>query len=218
MTGRLLSLNVGTARPDPARPGEHTGITKDSVPRAEVAAPGVAKGPSGVAGDFIGDAAHHGGELQAVYAYAAEDYAFWSGELGEAVPHGTFGENLTTTGLDPSHALIGERWTLGPVVLEVTGPRVPCATFAKRMGVRGWVKRFTAENRTGAYFRVLEPGTIEAGSPVEVDRPGGHTITVDRVFLALMGDLEAADACLAAGVLPEAVAQKVARKAARRRR
>ena len=45
-----------------------------------------------------------------------------------------FGENLTTSGLDVDGA-VGERWQVGDeVVLEVAGPRIPCSTFAARMG------------------------------------------------------------------------------------
>ena len=62
---------------------------------------------------------------------AREDLDDWERELGRSLTNGVFGENLTTSGLDVSGALIGERWRIGPeVVLEVTSradsvPHVP---------------------------------------------------------------------------------------------
>ena len=96
-------------------------------------------GEYGLYGDVQVDRKHHGGPTKAVYAYAIEDAEHWSSLLGREVTDGLFGENLRTRGLDVSGAVIGERWLLGAqVVLEVTSPRTPCATFGRRMGERGW--------------------------------------------------------------------------------
>ncbi len=57
-------------------------------------------------------------------------------------------------------------------VLEVRGPRVPCGTFAERMGERGWVTRFAAHGRSGAYLRVVQPGEIRPGDPITVTLSG----------------------------------------------
>jgi len=51
-------------------------------------------------------------------------------------------------------------------------PRIPCNTLAQRVGARDLVKRAVASGHTGWYLRVLEPGTLEPGAPIEVvDRP-----------------------------------------------
>ena len=74
-----------------------------------------------------------------MYAYAREELDAWQERLGE-LRSGMFGENLTTSGLDVDGA-VGERWQVGDeVVLEVAGPRIPCSTFASRMGEKAWVK------------------------------------------------------------------------------
>src|ERR1041384_1992507 len=87
-----------------------------------------------LAGDDQADRRVHGGPDKAVYAYASADAAFWSGELGRALGPGTFGENLTTAGLDVSGAVVGERWRIGTVELEVCQPRLPCNKLALRPG------------------------------------------------------------------------------------
>ncbi|HET7761065.1 MAG TPA: MOSC domain-containing protein, partial [Phycicoccus sp.] len=102
---------------------------------------------------------------------------------------------------DVDGALVGEHWAVGSAVLEVAGPRIPCATFAAWMGEPGWVRRFTERGRTGAYLAVVEPGTIRVGDRVEVVGRPGHGITVPTVFRAFTGDREAASAVLDAGVL-----------------
>lgn len=136
----------------------------------------------GVFGDVQADSEHHGGPDQAVYAYSQEDADYWGAELGRDIMPGLFGENLRTAGIDTNGAVIGERWRIGKALLEVTSPRVPCATFAERMGEPQWVKRFTAAGRVGCYLRVLERGTIAAGDAVVVEHVPAHGITVGKFF------------------------------------
>jgi MOSC domain-containing protein YiiM len=140
-------------------------------------------GEYGLYADVQADRKHHGGPAKAVYAYAAEDAEHWAGILGREIGYGQFGENLRTRGLDVSGAVIGERWMLGAgVVLEVTCPRTPCATFGRHMGERGWVRRFAAEGRPGAYLRVVTEGDAAAGDEIRVvDRPE-HGVTIASWF------------------------------------
>jgi MOSC domain-containing protein YiiM len=140
----------------------------------------------GLHGDKQLDVAHHGGPDQAVYAFAGEDASWWAGELGREVEPGLFGENLRTTGLDLANAVIGERWRIGSdedgVVLEVTSPRVPCATFQRWMGEPHWVKRFTERGTTGTYLRVIREGSIAAGDRVAVEHRPDHGVTIADCF------------------------------------
>src|SRR5262249_35787987 len=118
----LLSVNLGAARPTEHSDIGYTGIDKRPVNGpVQVRAPGrKGIGGSGLVGDRVCDLRHHGGDHQAVYAYAREDLVRWSAELDRAMPPGSFGENLTTVGVNVTGALIGERWRIGrQVVLEV---------------------------------------------------------------------------------------------------
>jgi MOSC domain-containing protein YiiM len=131
-------------------------------------------GRLGLYADVQADRKHHGGEDQAVYAYAAEDADWWAGELRREIPPGFFGENLRVEGLEVSNVRVGERWRIGAgtdaVVLEVTHARTPCMTFARWMGEEshGWVRRFSEARRLGTYLRVVTSGTVRAGDPIEV--------------------------------------------------
>ncbi|HEX8508571.1 MAG TPA: MOSC domain-containing protein, partial [Propionibacteriaceae bacterium] len=142
---------------------------------------------SGIVGDYIGDSKHHGGDEQAVYAFAREDLDAWQRQLSRELPNGFFGENLTTRGLDVNGARLGERWQIGDeVVLQVTCPRIPCSTFRGQIGERGWLKRFTAEGKSGAYLSVVTPGWIRSGDTVQVVHRPTHDVTVELSFRALM--------------------------------
>ena len=202
---RVISVNVGRPQPNPWKGIGATGIDKRPVDgRVAVTAPGPkGTGDVGLAGDRVYDVAHHGGTDQAVYAYAREDLDHWEAELGRPLADGSFGENLTTSGLDVNGALIGERWRIGPdLVLEVTCPRIPCGTFQGWLGERGWIKRFTEEVRPGAYLRVITPGSVGTGDPVEVVHRPGHDVTVALVFRATTLETELLPRLLVADALP----------------
>ena len=159
---------VHQLRPDPGN-----GVT--AIDKRPVAGR-VRIGRYGVRGDVQADRKHHGGLDKALYAYSEEDAAFWECELGRALAPGFFGENLRTEGIDLGAVRIGEVWRIGETVMvEVTMPRTPCQTFARRVGgadQRGWVKRFSAERRLGPYLRVVRNGFVQAGDPIEiVSRP-----------------------------------------------
>jgi MOSC domain-containing protein YiiM len=166
-------------------------------------------GGSGLAGDELCDTRYHGGEAQAVYAYAREDLDEWAARLGRVLDNGVFGENLTTSGLDVTGAILGERWRIGSALLAVTAPRIPCRTFAGWLGERGWVRTFTQRAAPGAYLRVVEEGRVEAGDTVTVlDRPG-HAVSVGAAFRALTTEHELLPRLLAVESLAERARQRM---------
>ena len=174
----LLSVNVGAPQLLPGSTAP-TGIIK--TPRTGP----VLIDASGVLGDAVMDRRHHGGVDQAVYIYLQSDYDFWAAELGELPAPGTFGENLTIAGIAGETLCVGDRLQIGDVLLEITSHRTPCNTFARRMGDRGWVKRFQRALRPGAYMRVLAGGSVEAGMEVGYMPFGGERVTLAE-FMAVV--------------------------------
>ncbi|MFD8058023.1 MOSC domain-containing protein [Streptomyces cyaneofuscatus] len=210
---RLLSVNVGHPTPLPSAggPGGLSGIDKRPFEGSvRVSDPGPkGTGGSGLAGDAVCDLRHHGGSDQAVYAFAREELDAWERQLGgRELANGSFGENLTTVGVDVSGALIGERWRVGDgLLLEVTSGRIPCRTFADHVKEEKWVRRFTQEAATGAYLRVIEPGTIRAGDPVEIVHRPDHEVTAALQFRAVTTERSLLPSLLAAAsaLHPEAL-------------
>jgi len=182
-SARIVSVNIGTAadlviggRPDRSAIDKHP------------AGGAVRVGRLGLAGDEHGDNENHGGLEQAVYAYAREDLDWWTEGLGLPLRDGEFGENVTTSGIDITRAMIGETWRLGAAVVQVTSPRIPCETFKAWTGEDHWVKRFAAAGRPGAYLRVLTVGEIGAGDGIEVVSRPEQRVTVAESMRAYYGD------------------------------
>lgn len=210
----LLSVNLAHPRDDRGRTVRLTGIDKRPVAGSvHLAVPG--DGASGVAGDLIGDGSVHGGGDQAVYAYAREDLDEWGALLNRSLTGGQFGENLTTTGVDVTGALIGERWRIGGALLEVSAPRIPCATFARWIGEPQWIRRFTEHAVSGAYLRVLEPGDVEAGDAIEIVRRPDHGVTIGVTFRALTIEPDLLPRLVGVAALSAEIREKVTRRLSR---
>jgi MOSC domain-containing protein YiiM len=176
VSGKLLSVNVGSPREiEWLGRREATSIWKSPVD-GRVPVCGV-----NVAGDDQADREVHGGPDKAVYAYAREDMVWWERELGRALEHGNFGENLTVSRVDVTGAVVGERWEIGTVVLEVAQPRIPCWKLGARMEDASFPVHFAAAGRPGAYLRIVEEGEIGAGDGVRVVGKPEHGLTVGDV-------------------------------------
>src|SRR5918992_4836631 len=210
MSARLLSVNVGRPQQVSVRRGRPVMSAIGKAPvSGRVRVAGV-----NVDGDDQADRTVHGGPDKAVYAYAREDELWWAAQLAREVPPGMFGENLTLEGVDVSGAVIGERWRIGTVELEVAQPRLPCAKLGLRFGDPRMVKRFAQAGRPGAYLRIVVEGELGAGDVVDIsDRPA-HGVTIAQVSRAIMLDESELAAAAAAPELPESLSRWMLERAA----
>jgi MOSC domain-containing protein YiiM len=236
MRAHLVSVNVG--RPQPIERRGRTTFT--AIAKSPVAGRVAVRGVN-VKGDDQADRGAHGGPDKAVYAYASEDYAWWAQALefggagglirptaspwvpgaGGGAPTGvlglepgTFGENLTLAGVDVTGALIGERWAIGSVVLEVTSPRIPCWKLARRVGDPRFIRRFAAARRPGAYLRIVQEGELGAGDGVEIVARPDHVVTVGLFNEAFLHDRSLLGGLLTAEALPADWREWIAERAA----
>jgi MOSC domain-containing protein YiiM len=140
-----------------------------------------------LAGDEQSDLTVHGGLDKAVYAYPGEHYHYWKEQLPDReLPHGMFGENLTTLGLEEQNVFIGDRLKVGSAVLQVTQPRMPCYKLGVKFGDPGIIKRFFRSGKWGIYFKVLEEGELEVGDTLEYLGGDEHKVKVSDVINALL--------------------------------
>jgi len=183
-TGRVRSINIAATSQAQSwsGSGNRTGINKQSVQGL------IHFGPEGVVGDTVVDRKHHGGYDKAVYAYAYEDALWWAEKIGRDIPAGSFGENLTTEGIDVTNAVIGECWQIGDLLLEVAEPRIPCSVFSGFWDRPTLIKEFTEANRSGAYLRIIDEAMIEKGNAISVASRPTHGITIADVFAARAGE------------------------------
>lgn len=122
--------------------------------------------PLGLEGDVQADKRVHGGLEKAVYAYVFDHYESWLADLPQnaAILHpGGFGENLTLTGPDEREVCIGDIFRIGSALLQVSQPRQPCSKLTLRFESPQIAKMMIKNGRCGWYYRVLEPGRLQAG-------------------------------------------------------
>ena len=128
-----------------------------------------------LAGDQQADLTVHGGRDKAVYVYPHEHYTYWRQRVGlfkrpriklPENPAGSFGENLTLSGLTEENVYIGDTFTCGDVVMQVTQAREPCWKLAYKFKQKKLVLWVITSGYTGGYLRVLKEGQISAGMPL----------------------------------------------------
>ncbi|WP_018899106.1 MOSC domain-containing protein [Rhizobium sp. 2MFCol3.1] len=183
---KILAVCIGNAERLPGK-SYKTGINKHAI------SGGVLVDAEGLLGDAICNRKHHGGVDQAVYVEGSLTLDWWSAELGQTIKPGTFGENLVIEGLDNTMVAVGDRFIAGNLVLEVTSARIPCATFAARMGDPLFVKRYTRAGRPGIYCRVIKPGTVTTGETVEWQCFEGSRVTMPEMMATFGRRLSAED-------------------------
>ena len=154
----------------------------------------VAVNTDGLRGDRVTQT-YHGGPDAAVCVHLLDHYRFWNMKYGAGLKAGAVGENFTLDGIPEDAVCAGDIVRLGTVLLQVSGPRVPCANLARHLGHPDWVRRTVRENRTGFYLRVLEPGEVCAGDgwAVRERLNPGASIPAINACMYLAFDPEAAN-------------------------
>ncbi len=167
-SGTISTVLVGKITP------LHGDGVRTAFLKAPVAGP-VAVHSLGLDGDSQGNLRVHGGPEKAVYGYPTNGYAGWRAEfpaLAARFGAGAMGENLAVDGLDEASVHIGDVIRAGTALLQISQIREPCSTFAAVFGTARVVRAMTKSGRCGWYYRVLEPGAVEAGAVHDiVDRP-----------------------------------------------
>jgi ferredoxin-NADP reductase/MOSC domain-containing protein YiiM len=171
---RLLSVNVGLPR-DVTWNGKtvRTAVWKSPVTGRRM----VRK--LDIDGDAQADLAGHGGEQRPVFVYQMDSYHYWESFLGRSdFTFGQFGENFTVEGLPDNEVCIGDRYSIGDAIFEVTQPRVTCYRVGIRMNEPRMPALLVAHHRPGFYFRVLQEGEVGADDDIVKIADGPESITV----------------------------------------
>lgn len=194
----ILSVNVGLPQSvEWAGRTITTGIFKQPIQGA------VSLDLLNFAGDGQADLTVHGGPDKAVYAYDRVHYAHWQHQIERAdwAP-GLFGENLTTEGLLESEVRIGDLFRVGSALLRAVQPRFPCYKLNVRFNNPGMTRHFAREGRSGIYFRVIEPGVVQAGDAITLLEAADTDITIQTVFQIVLAHQAEADLLTKVVALP----------------
>jgi len=185
MTASSMTVDaLLTGIPVPFRDGDYSAIAKQPVSGA------VRIGWLGLAGDSVADPVHHGGWDKAIHLYPQDHYGWWR-ERKPGHPllekPGAFGENIASRGMTEEEVCLGDRFSLGSAVVEVSHGRQPCWKLDHRFGARDVMATIVKTARCGIYFRVLREGEAEAGVMMELlERPLPQW-SIARVFRLLIG-------------------------------
>lgn len=137
---------------------------------------------AGLAGDKAAQP-YHGSPSAAICIHLADHYHFWNSRFNMNLQAGAVGENITLANITEDQVCVGDDIRLGTAVVQVSGPRVPCANLARHIGRSDWVKQTVLENRTGFYLRVLKPGVVQSGNPWFLEQrlnPTGSIPAINR--------------------------------------
>ncbi|WP_254450365.1 MOSC domain-containing protein [Cohnella herbarum] len=184
----LISLNIGKVRSGTYKGKETTsGIDKRKVDRA------LALGELGFEGDEQADLVHHGGVDKAVCVYSYDHYKHWEAKLDRSLEYGAFGENFTVAHMNESQVHIGDTFSIGTAVVQISQPRQPCWKLAMRWGLDELPLLVTTSGATGFYFRVLKQGEVKTGDELLPLQVHPHRITVEEANRVMHKDREDID-------------------------
>ncbi len=153
-----VALFIGQVKPLPVS-GKPTAMFKTPVYGP------IALGLEGFEGDQHADLRVHGGPDKAVHLYPTRHYAQLAAKFDEAAPllvPGSMGENLATPDLDEHDVRLGDVWQLGTALIQVCQPRNPCWKIDERFNAEGMALFIDQHLLTGWYWRVLQPGVVQA--------------------------------------------------------
>lgn len=139
---------------------------------------------AGLDGDQVAQP-YHGGPGAAVCVHLMDHYRYWNERFAMQLQAGYVGENFTLDGITEDEVCAGDIVQVGEAVLQVSGPRIPCANLARRIGRPDWVRLSLQQNRTGFYMRVLQPGLVQAGNAWQLQErfnPTGSIPAINRAM------------------------------------
>lgn len=169
---QLRTLAIGTPQKIDTIKGKEliTGICKQRIAEAYLSFDGFHQ-------DDVADKKHHGGPDRAVCMYPFEHYAQWNEEFECTLPLAAFGENITAAGMTEAEVCIGDIYTLGDAIIQVTQGRIPCSTIDQRLGYPA-MKGMIQTGFTGYLCRVLKEGLVRSDAQITLHTKDPHGVTV----------------------------------------
>lgn len=138
--------------------------------------------------DFQADRKNHGGKDMAVHHYPFEHYTLWhslvkgeNGNVKRLENPGGFGENFSTHNMTEQTIAIGDVFQIGSAVIEVSQGRQPCWKLAVKFNVRSMASLVQKTGMTGWYYRVLQPGKVQARDTFTLIERKSPTWTIERL-------------------------------------
>jgi len=130
----------------------------------------------------------HGGENKALCLYPYDYYDYWRPNFKNMVGTALFGENLTVIGLTEDKAHIGDIFSFGEAIIQISEPRNPCYKLAAKYEMPNLIKQVRNNGYTGFLLRVLKEGMVSANDRMILIEPHPQKVSV-----ALVNDVKFQD-------------------------
>ncbi|WP_047420580.1 MOSC domain-containing protein [Cellulophaga sp. Hel_I_12] len=175
---KVISTNLGTATTFQWKgKEEQTGIFKYPTNTA------LFLGANDVEKDTVIDRKHHGGENKACFLFSADQYTYWKALYPNlSWDWGMFGENLTVEGLDEDTLRIGDIYTLGSALVQITQPREPCYKLGIRFENQQIIQQYVEHQFPGAYVKILSTGSVKKGDEMQLVTQSKSTLTINQYY------------------------------------
>ncbi|WP_196891065.1 MOSC domain-containing protein [Aureivirga marina] len=176
---KVLSVNLGERKKVTWKGKEvETGIFKFPVEKS------IFLNTETVDNDAVVDRRYHGGERKAVYMYGHNHYEFWQKHYPNLEwSNGMFGENITVEHLDEHEIKSGDIYKIGEAIVEATIPREPCFKLGIRFNDAKVVKQFFLEDKSGVYFKIIQPGNVQEGDVLELIEKAENGKTINEIYV-----------------------------------
>lgn len=201
MTFVIRSLNIGGVQ----TLTDELGHTYQSAVRKRPSEGPQYLGPRGLTGDGSFEDCHHTPNMD-VHVFSFDRYKHYEELAGREFPVPAFGENFTLNGGIETEVCVGDRYTNGEAVVEVSQPTERCATPGRSLSLPILLKWIDECLYTGYYLRVIQPGYVSAGDRFTLAERPLPEWTIDRLNRVVFRDYANAqlyDAMLALPLLSD---------------
>ena len=114
----------------------------------------------GLEEDNQSDKEVHGGVQRAICVFTQGSYDFFKEKHNINLPTCALGENITLLDCDDKDICLGDRFSCGEAIFEVSQPRQPCWIISSILGIKKLTALIVKEGRSGFYLRVIKEGKI----------------------------------------------------------
>lgn len=179
--GEVIALSIGKEKNFTWKDKKvHSAIGKEKVEKVFLTF-------DGFVGDGVANKAFHGGKERAVCFYPFEHYEKWEKEFNIRINPPAFGENICGTEYTEKNTYIGDIFSLGEAIVQVTQGRVPCSTISKFNEVDIFLNRIVETCYTGYFLKVVEEGVVSSHSSFQLlERPQNKVSVWDATKVMLL--------------------------------
>ncbi|NLC23908.1 MAG: MOSC domain-containing protein [Oxalobacter sp.] len=152
--------------------------------------------PTGLASDEQEMKRHHGGPDRALLQYPPVHYDWWKKRIPEHSARfepALFGENLSVAGFDEGDVHIGDIFSWGEALIQVSQPRSPCYRLDMHLDWPGLALIMQQQACCGWLYRVLKTGMVSNDMPFSLAAQGSN-ISIKEAMFIMFGNEHAAPA------------------------